>query len=39
LNDTKKHKGWLDVSNTNDIKVTRTGINFIEHDLAKKIND
>jgi hypothetical protein len=39
LKDTKTHKGWLDVSNTNDLKVTRTGINFIEHELAKKGDD
>jgi hypothetical protein len=30
-------KGWLDTSNTEDIKVTTQGENLIEHDLPKKI--
>jgi hypothetical protein len=29
-------KGWLDTSNTNDIKTTPHGENFVEHDLPKK---
>lgn len=35
LVDTKKAKGWIETSNSNDIKVTRAGINFLEHSLAK----
>ena len=34
LNDTKRIKGWLD-SNPSDLKVTREGINYIEHEIAK----
>lgn len=35
LIDTKKAKGWIDTSDTNDMKVTRTGINFLEHEMPK----
>jgi len=37
LNDTKALKGWIETSNYNDLKVTRTGINHLEHELI--IND
>lgn len=30
-------KGWLDTSNTEDIKITTHGENLIDHDLPKKI--
>ena len=36
LLDTTRRKGWLDTSNTEDIKVTTVGENFVEHDLPKK---
>jgi len=36
LIDTKKNKGWIETANMNDLKLTRTGINWIQHDLAKK---
>lgn len=35
LIDTSAHKGWLTTSNTNDIKVTRTGMNYILHEMQK----
>jgi len=35
LNDTKRIKGWIDTSNYDNIKVTRVGINFLEHEMAK----
>jgi hypothetical protein len=38
LKDTRTRKGWLDVSNTNDIKVTREGLNYMQHDLPKNNN-
>ncbi len=36
LIDTKSRKGWIDTKNTNDLKITREGINFIEHEMPKK---
>lgn len=35
LIDTNLHKGWLTTSDTNDIKVTRTGMNYILHEMQK----
>lgn len=35
LIDTKARKGWIDTAHLNDLKVTREGINFIEHEIAK----
>lgn len=35
LVDTKSRKGWIDTSNTNDIKLTAVGENAVEHDLKK----
>lgn len=35
LIDTKARKGWIDTSNMQEIKVTRAGINFIEHEIGK----
>lgn len=35
LIDTNVHKGWLTTSDTNDIKVTRTGMNYILHEMQK----
>ncbi len=35
LVDTNTHKGWLATSDTNDIKVTRTGMNYILHEMQK----
>jgi hypothetical protein len=36
LIDTKIRKGWIDTSNSNNLKVTREGMNFLEHDMPKK---
>lgn len=36
LIDTANRKGWIDTSNTEDIKVSISGVNFIEHDMQKK---
>ena len=36
LIDTKKRKGWIDTADTNNLKVTREGINHFEHDFTKK---
>lgn len=36
LLDTAHHKGWIDTSSLENIKVPIAGINHIEHDLAKK---
>lgn len=38
LIDTNNRRGWVDTSNTDDIKVTITGVNYLEHDLPKKTN-
>lgn len=35
LVDTNVNKGWISTSNTNDIKVTRTGMNYILHEMQK----
>ena len=35
LRDTANRRGWLDTANTNDLKVTTPGMNFLEHDLPK----
>lgn len=34
LLDTKNRKGWIDTSNTDDLKVTIAGENYIEHEIA-----
>ena len=36
LIDTAHHKGWIDTSNLDDIKIATPGENFVEHDLPKK---
>lgn len=36
LVDTKKRKGWIDTSDFSNLKVTREGINYIEHEILKK---
>jgi hypothetical protein len=36
LTDTKKHKGWIETADMNNLRVTRVGINHIEHDFNKK---
>jgi hypothetical protein len=36
LVDTSNRRGWVDTSNTEDIKVTIGGVNYLEHDLPKK---
>jgi hypothetical protein len=33
LRDTKNRKGWIDTSNSDDLKVTREGENFIDHEI------
>lgn len=35
LIDTSKRKGWLDTTNTEDVKATISGVNYLEHDLPK----
>ncbi len=35
LLDTSHHKGWIDTSSLEDIKVPIAGINYLEHDLGK----
>lgn len=37
LFDTKARKGWIDTANINNIKITREGINFLEHELIKEL--
>ena len=39
LLDTKNIKGWLDTSDTENITVTVSGINHLEHDMPKKLNE
>ncbi|SIT88121.1 hypothetical protein [Pontibacter indicus] len=36
LRDTKNRKGWIDTSNSEDLKVTIAGENYIEHEIANK---
>lgn len=36
LLDTKNRKGWIDTSDTEDLKVTVAGENYIEHEIIKK---
>lgn len=36
LIDTKKRKGWIETADTDNLKVTREGINYFEHEFAKK---
>lgn len=35
LRDTANRRGWIDTSDTNNLKVTFPGINHLEHDLEK----
>jgi hypothetical protein len=35
LADTKARKGWIESANSSDLKVTREGINYLEHEMAK----
>jgi len=35
LIDTKARKGWIDTANMHELKVTRAGINFMEHEIGK----
>lgn len=35
LRDTKSRKGWIDTSNSDDLKVTVAGENYIEHEIEK----
>lgn len=37
--DTTSHRGWLDTSSSEDIKVTIPGINYLEHDMPKASSD
>lgn len=34
LFDTSKRKGWIDTADTDDLKVTISGVNHLEHDLS-----
>jgi len=36
LTDTKNRKGWIDTQNTEDIKLTIAGENYVEHEMPKK---
>lgn len=36
LTDTKSLKSWIETSNFNDLRTTRTGTNFLEHDKTFK---
>ena len=36
LLDTNNRKGWIDTSDTENLKITTPGINYLEHDLPKK---
>jgi len=36
LVDTKKRKGWIDSSNSEDLKITVSGENFMDHEIEKK---
>lgn len=38
LIDTKNRKGYIENSDYNDLKVTRTGINFMTHDMVERNN-
>jgi len=35
LIDTRAHKGWIDTTSLDDLKVTIPGINYLEHDMKK----
>ena len=35
LADTKKHKGWIETRNMNNLKITTQGDNYVEHDMAQ----
>lgn len=35
LADTKKHKGWIDTTNMEDIKLSIQGENYMEHDVPR----
>jgi hypothetical protein len=36
LVDTNNRKGWIDTSNSENLKITTPGINYLEHDLPKR---
>jgi hypothetical protein len=36
LVDTKNRNGWIDTSNTNNLKIITAGENYLEHDMVKK---
>lgn len=35
VTNTKRFQGWIETADRNDIQLTRAGINYLEHDLAK----
>lgn len=35
VSNVKRTKGWIESANRNDIRVTRAGFNYLEHDLTK----
>jgi|SRR5215472_15905138 len=39
LLDTARRKGWLDTQDTQNIRVTTVGENFVEHDLPRQVAD
>ncbi len=39
LTDTARRQGWIDMSNSEDIRITTVGENFVEHDLPKKVKE
>jgi hypothetical protein len=38
LIDTSHNRGWIDTQDMDSISVTIVGINYIEHDMAKKVD-
>ena len=35
--DTKNRKGWIDTSDTNDLRITVHGDNYVRHDIPRKV--
>lgn len=36
LRDTRSRKGWIDTADSDNLKITREGRNFMEHEISKK---
>jgi hypothetical protein len=39
LIDTASRRGWLDTEDSDDIQITIPGVNYLEHDMAKKTTE